>query len=403
MLSANKIEGLFRGIQTIRQLLPAEIEGNTVSDIQWTIATGSITDTPDYSYRGCMLDVARHYYPIEEVKVFIDWLAYYKINTFHMHLTDDQGWRLEIKSWPKLTEIGGITETYERPSGFYTQAEFKEIINYARDRYIEVIPEIDMPGHTNAALASYPELNCNNKATQIYHGIEVGFSSLCIRKELTYQFVDDVIREIAAISPSPYIHIGGDEPLSTSLEDYIYFISRVQDIVTSHNKKVVGWNEIAEIELNKDALVQFWDNKEKAKKEAVRAVEQGVKIIMSPADKVYLDMKYDTTTDLGKDWAAIIEMEDSYNWTLEDYFNSINKENIIGIECALWTEYLGNMDETAFMTFPRLISTAEIGWTKPANRDWEDFKIRLASHGNVLAAWGVNYYKSPQITWEYLN
>src|SRR5690606_3642848 len=197
-LSANTAEGLFRGIQTIRQLFPPSIENNDGSNSDWIIPAGVVRDKPRYEWRGAMLDVARHFFSVEDVKKYIDALAYYKINKFHMHLTDDQGWRIEIKSWPKLTEIGGSSSVNNENPGFYTQEEFSEIVKYAHDRYIELIPEIDMPGHTNAALASYAGLNCNDQAPPLYTGIKVGFSSLCLDKEITYKFVDDVIREVSA-------------------------------------------------------------------------------------------------------------------------------------------------------------------------------------------------------------
>src|SRR5688572_24278708 len=222
-MSASRPAGLFRGIQTIRQLLPAAIESPGAQPGPWTIPSGTIRDTPRFAWRGAMLDVSRHFFKLEDVKRYIDLLAYYKINYFHIHLTDDQGWRIEIKSWPKLTEIGGSTQVGGGSGGYYTQDEYAEIVAYAENRYITVIPEIDMPGHTNAALSSYPELNCNDNAPALYTGTNVGFSSLCIEKDITYAFIDDVIREIAALTPGPYIHIGGDEAKATKTDEYIRF------------------------------------------------------------------------------------------------------------------------------------------------------------------------------------
>ena len=242
IIKANSIAGCLYGVQTLLQTLPV---GNPdVSGIE--IPTGMIKDYPEFSYRGSMLDVARHFFNVDEVKRYIDFLSMYKMNVLHLHLSDDQGWRIEIKSWPKLTEIGGSTEVGGGEGGFYTQEQYSEIVEYAQIRNITIIPEIDMPGHTNAALASYAELNCNGKATELYTGIEVGFSTLCTNKEITYQFVDDVIRELASLTPGPYIHIGGDESHVTPLEDYIPFINRVQQIVKNHGKKVIGWDEIAQ-------------------------------------------------------------------------------------------------------------------------------------------------------------
>ncbi|MRR23431.1 beta-N-acetylhexosaminidase, partial [bacterium] len=242
-ITANKPAGLFRGIQTVRQLLPAEIEGDTIQPGPWTIPTGIIRDWPAYGHRGEMLDVARHFFGPEDVKKYIDRLALYKMNVVHLHLSDDQGWRIEIKSWPNLTAHGGKTEVGGGEGGFFTQEEYSDIVKYASERYITVIPEIDMPGHTNAALSSYPELNIGGKATELYTGIQVGFSTLDTRSETTYKFVDDVVREIAALTPGQYFHIGGDESHVTKIDDYVYFINRVQDIVLSHGKKVIGWDE----------------------------------------------------------------------------------------------------------------------------------------------------------------
>lgn len=214
-LEAVKSAGLFYGIQTLMQLLPDEIESKTIKKIPWRIRTVSIKDYPHFKWRGAMLDVARHFFTVKDVKRYIDLLAFYKINKLHLHLSDDQGWRIEIKSWQNLTKVGSSTAVNGDSGGFYTQEDYKEIVKYAEEKFITIIPEIDLPGHTNAALASYPELNCDGIAPKLYTGIEVGFSSLCIEKEITYKFIDDVIKELAAITPGQYIHIGGDEAKST--------------------------------------------------------------------------------------------------------------------------------------------------------------------------------------------
>ena len=247
----------------------------------------SITNSPRFAWRGAMLDVARHFFSVEDVKRYIDLISHYKINRLHLHLTDDQGWRIEIKSWPKLTEIGAQTQVNGGGGGFYTQEQYKDIVEYARNRYVTIIPEIDTPGHTNAALASYPELNVSEEAPDPYEGTEVGFSSLSINMEATYKFLDDVIRELAAITPGPYIHIGGDEAKSTPEEDYKLFIKRFQEIVYSHNKIPIGWAEIGETELDSRTIAQHWFGAAYQ-----GAKEQGCKIILSPANKTYLDIKY---------------------------------------------------------------------------------------------------------------
>jgi hexosaminidase len=395
-LEANQAEGIFRGIQTLRQLYPTEIENSSVQSIPWELASGTITDYPNYEYRGAMLDVCRHFFEVEDVKQYIDWLARYKMNVLHLHLSDDQGWRIEIRKWPKLTEIGGRTEVGGGTGGYYTQEQYKELVNYASDRFITIIPEIDMPGHTNAALASYAELNCDNKLRELYTGMDVGFSTLCTQKEIVYEFINDVVTELSAITPGPYIHIGGDESHSTIEKDYIYFIEKVQDIVSAHGKQMIGWDEIASTKVKPNTIAQFWRSTDNAKK----AVNQGIKIIMSPADRTYLDMKYDSTTTLGLKWAGYIEIEKGYNWFPDKLIPEIGKENILGIECPLWTETLTNMDEVEYMVFPRLLGYAEIGWSQSETRNWEDYKFRLSHHASRFEKMQLNYYASELIDWK---
>lgn len=394
MVFANQPTGIFYGAQTLLQLLNAENKKSEKG--QTVLPTGIIRDAPSYAHRGSMLDVCRHFFSVKDVKRYIDFLAAFKMNVLHLHLTEDQGWRIEIKKWPKLTEIGGSTEVGGGEGGFFTQEQYKEIVQYAADRHIMIIPEIDMPGHTNAALASYAELNCDGKATKLYTGTEVGFSSLCTDKEITYQFIDDVIGELAAMTPGPYIHIGGDETHVTKEKDFIKFIDRVKGIVESHGKKMIGWDETAQAGLDKNAMVQLWASPKYAK----MAAEKNAQIIMSPATKAYLDMQYDSTTKLGLHWAAYIEVDSAYIWEPSEFIKGINKENIIGVEAPLWTETITNMDELEYMVFPRLLGIAEIGWTPAELRNWEEYKIRLAKFGNRLEAMEIDYYKSKLVEWE---
>jgi hexosaminidase len=394
-LAATGPAGLFRGIQTIRQILPTNIELATKQDGPWKIATGTIIDYPVYSYRGVMLDVARHFFDVDDVKRFLDFLACYKMNVLHLHLSDDQGWRIEIKSWPDLAAHGGSTEVGGGKGGYYKQEQYTDIVQYAKERYITVVPEIDMPGHINAALASYAELNCNGKATKLYTGTEVGFSTLCTNKEITYKFINDVIRELAALTPGPYIHIGGDESHVTKKEDYIPFIKKVQDIVLTHRKQIIGWDEISLSDLKANSVAQYWANVENAK----RAVNQGAKILMSPAAKTYIDMKYDSTTTLGLEWAGYIEVDNGYIWDPATLVPGIGKENIIGIEAPLWTETITNMGEIEYMVFPRLPGYAEIGWTASLARNWDEYKVRLGKHGERFKAMNINFYPSRFVPW----
>jgi len=394
-VTGNSPEGVFRGVQTLRQLFPAGIEQDNIQAEPWKIATGTISDYPVYSYRGVMLDVARHFFAPVDVKRLIDLMAGYKMNVLHLHLSDDQGWRIEIKSWPNLTTHGGSTQVGGGKGGFYTQEQYSDIVKYASDRYITIVPEIDMPGHTNAALASYPELNCDGKARELYTGTRVGFSTLCTGKDITYKFVDDVVREIAAMTPGDYFHIGGDESHATKIEDYIPFINRVQDIVAAHGKKVMGWDEIALSTLKPNTVAQYWAEVKNVK----LALEQGAKILISPAKKAYMDMQYDKTTKLGLHWAGYIEVDTAYIWDPAALVPGLGPENILGIEAPLWTETITNMDEIEFMVFPRLPGYAEIGWTRLSERNWEEYKVRLANHGKRFEAMGIDYYKSKLVPW----
>lgn len=392
-LTAGKPAGVFRGIQTIRQIIAKDSVSKKPGVFK--IAAGTITDYPGYSYRGMMLDVSRHFFGVDDVKQVIEYLAFYKMNVLHLGLSNDQGWRIEIKSWPNLALHGGSTQVGGGKGGYYTQEQYSDIVKYAKERYITIVPEIDMPGHTNAALASYAELNCNGKATELYTGTEVGFSTFCTNKEITYKFIDDVFRELSALTPGPYIHIGGDESHSTKIEDYIPFVNRVQEIVTSHGKQVLGWDEIALASLKPNSVTQWWDNVSNAQKSA----SQGAKVLMSPAVKAYLDMQYDSTTRLGLHWAAYIEVDEAYKWDPATIVPGLGKESIIGIEGALWTETITNLDEIEYMVFPRLPGYAEIGWTPASMRNWDEYKYRLAKQEEYFKAMDVNYYPSKRVPW----
>jgi hexosaminidase len=252
-----------------------------------------------------------------------------------------------------------------------------------------------MPGHTNAALASYAELNCDGVARPLYTGIEVGFSSLCVDKEVTYKFVEDVVREIAALTPGPYFHIGGDETAATAPADFKYFIERVQPIVQAQGKQVVGWEEIVHAELLPNTIIQRWNTQAPPV-----APKEGIKVLMSPASKTYMDMKYHPETSLGMKWAAYIEVQDGYNWDPTTQMAGITEDEILGVEAALWAETLQTMADIEFMAFPRLPGYAEIGWSPATGRGWDEYRLRLATHGPRLTALGVNFYKSTQVPWQ---
>ncbi len=417
-LSAHRPAGLFRGIQTIRQLLPAKIEMTSKQEGPWKIATAMIRDISRYAHRGAMLDVARHFFSVNDVKRFIDLISYYKMNVIHLGLTNDQGWRIEIKSWPNLATHGGSTQVGGGKGGFYTQDQYTDIVKYAQSRYIMLIPEIDMPGHSNAALASYgdlnggtivpeegrvkiapstqKELNGKSKPTELYTGIEVGFSTLRVEKKVTFKFINDVIHELAAITPGPYIHIGGDESHATRKEDYITFVKKFHDIVKANGKKMIGWEEIAQGEINSDDVTQFWTKPAYGE----MALAKGSKLIMSPSKKTYMDMQYDSTTHLGLHWAGYIEVDSAYIWDPENYVSGGSQENILGVEAPLWTETISTMDDIEYMIFPRLPGYAEIGWSSESGRNWEEYKVRLANQAPRWKAMNIDYYKSKLVPWK---
>lgn len=394
-LTAPSPAGLFHGVQTLRQILPPFLEHDAARPRPIVIPEARINDHPRFAWRGAMLDVARHFFNVAEVKRYIDLMALHKMNRLHLHLSDDQGWRIEIKSWPNLTALGSSTEVGGTVGGFYTQEDYQEIVAYAQARFIEVVPEIDMPGHTNAALASYASLNCDGKAPQPYTDIKVGFSSLCVDNERTYAFIEDVVRELAAMTPGEFIHIGGDEVKTLTAAQYAAFITRASEIVRRAGKRVIGWDEIAAVDLQPAPMVQHWRPGTVLRD----AVARGSRLIMSPANRAYLDMQYDPTTVLGLFWAGRIEVRDSYSWDPAAEMAGVGEASIAGVEAPLWTETLANMREVESMAFPRLAAIAEIGWSPQNQRNWEDFRLRLGGQGPRWLALGLNFYRSPQIPW----
>ncbi|MFN2601408.1 MAG: beta-N-acetylhexosaminidase [Gemmatimonadaceae bacterium] len=395
-ITANAPAGLFHGVQTLRQLLPSQIESQLIlSPMSWTVPALTISDSPRYAWRGAMLDVARHFFTPRELKQYIDLLALYKFNMFHIHLADDQGWRIEIKSRPKLTSMGSVTQVGGGAGGFYTQDEYSDIVRYAQERYVTIVPEIDTPGHINAALIGYPELSCSRRSPAPYTGTDVGFSTLCADKEEVYAFVDDVVREIAAITPGPYYHIGGDENPILSRADYTHFVEREQDIVAKHGKQMVGWEEIARAHLQPTTIAQAWATDTVA----ALAVQYGAKVLMSPAKRTYFDMKYDDNTELGLKWAALISVRDAYDWDPATFMKGVTEANIAGVEAPIWAETVRNITAVEYLAVPRLPALAEVAWSPQSSRHWEDFSARLATHAQRWNFLGVNFYRSPQIPW----
>lgn len=399
VIRARTPAGLFHGVQTLRQLLPATVESPTVRPGPWEIAGCRIVDRPRFPYRGAMLDVVRHFFDVEVVKRYVDRLALYKINYLHLHLTDDQGWRIAIDAWPRLAEHGGSSQVGGGPGGYYTKAEYRDLVSYAASRYITIVPEIDVPGHTNAALAAYPELNCDGVAPASYTGVDVGFSSLCVDKDVTYTFLRNVVEEVSALTPGPYLHLGGDEADSTPPKDYDAFVNRVQRLVTESGKTVIGWHQLGSADHSPGRIAQYWGTGE-ADDEVVAAVRKGAKVLMSPADRAYLDMKYDASTRLGLSWAGFIDVRTAYDWDPGTHLPAVPESSVLGVEAPLWTETVVTPDDLDVMTFPRLPAIAELGWSPRASRDWSDFRIRLAAHGPRWTALGIGFHRSVQVPWD---
>ncbi|AYG82719.1 Beta-N-acetylhexosaminidase [Streptomyces hundungensis] len=397
-IAANEPAGLFHGVQTLRQLLPANVEKRTKQSGPWKVAGGTVTDFPRYAYRGAMIDVSRHFFTVDQVERYIDQLALYKINELHLHLSDDQGWRIAVDSWPRLAPYGGQTQVGGAKGGFYTKDDYKAILAHASSRYMEVVPEIDTPGHINAALASYAELNCNGVAPPLYTGTKVGFSSLCVPKDVTYRFFDDVVREIAALTPGRYVHIGGDEAQSTSKEDYETFMDRAQPVVGKYGKTVMAWHQIVEADPVEGAVAQYWGTLGN-EAEVAAAARAGTRLVMSPANRAYLDMKYDAKSPLGTNWAGYVEVDKSYQWDPDTFVEGVPAEAVLGVEAPIWSETLSTSAQIEYMAFPRLQGIAEIGWSPASTHDWASYKVRLAQQGPRMAALGIAYYRSPLVPW----
>ncbi len=427
--------GMFHGVQTLLQLFPKEIESNThLSPRQWKIPVVTIQDSPRFGWRGLMLDVSRHFFTVPQVKDYIDQMVKYKFNLLHLHLTDDQGWRLQIKSLPKLTEVGAWrvekTGTFGRFSppaadeprtygGFYTHEDIKEIVRYAAERYVDILPEIDFPGHSLAALASYPELSCTpgtyavNSGEQfmIWPGGGQHFygtldNTLCPANEKVYDFIDKVFTEVAQLFPFGYIHMGGDETarnfwekteqikalmqkekLKDLDEVQSYFVKRVEKIINAKGKKMIGWDEILQGGLAPNAAVMSW----RGMKGGIEAAKQGHEVVMSPTDFAYIDyMQGDAV--LEPPVYASLRLKKAYQF--EPLPEGVDPALIKGGQANLWTEQVYNMRHAQYMTWPRGFAIAEALWSPKEKRNWNDFVSRVERHFERLDAAAVKYAPS---------
>lgn len=419
IIKANQPAGLFYGVQTLLQLLPKEIESNeVVKDFNWTVPAVEITDYPRFGWRGLMLDVSRHFFTKEEVKKYIDEMARYKYNLLHWHLTDDEGWRIEIKSLPRLTEVGawnvkrvGQFGTFKDISpdeprdygGFYTQEDIKEVVQYAKEHFVDVLPEIDVPGHSLAAIAAYPDLSCSNGVKN--HGVGSGESikdwsthtalvddNLCPANENVYVFMDKVITEVAQLFPFEYIHVGGDETFKTFWEqsDAVkelmkkeglknmeqvqgYFENRVEKIVNSKQKKMMGWDEILEAGVSPTAAIMSW----RGTKGGVEASNKGHEVVMSPTTFAYIDYIQSDEIMEPKVYASL-RLNKTYSY--EPISEGINEKLVKGVQANLWTEQVYNYRQVQYMTWPRSFAISEIAWSPAGKKNWNGFVNKVEDH-----------------------
>lgn len=412
-IKAKTAKGLFYGMQTLMQLLPAEIESTTVvNGIAWTLPCVTIKDEPRFAYRGIMLDPCRHFIPVENIKKQLDVLALFKINQFHWHLTEDQGWRIEIKKYPKLTEIGSKRVDGEGTeySGFYTQEQIKEVVAYASERFINVIPEIELPGHALAAISAYPELSCKSDSLspRIIWGVEEDV--YCAGKEETFKFLEDVISEVVTLFPGEYFHIGGDEcpkvrwekcplcqkrmrenKLKNEHELQSYFVQRIEKVLASHGKKMIGWDEILEGGLAPSATVMSWRGEDGG----IAAASMDHDVIMTPGSNgMYLDhYQGDSKIEpVAIGGYTLLEKTYSYN-PVPDTLVGLGKSNFVkGVQGNIWSEYMYTTDLMEYRIYPRILAVAEIGWTPLEGKDYKDFERRIDNALVRLDCHGINYH-----------
>ena len=422
-IQANDPHGVFYGIQSLYQLFPTSFFEAKEKQSEWEIPMVSISDKARFTYRGMHLDVSRHFFSVDFIKQYIDLLAMYKYNTFHWHLTEDQGWRIEIKAYPKLTEIGGwrketkIGHQWETPKqfdgqrygGFYTQDEVREIVDYAASKYITVIPEIEMPGHAMAALAAYPELGCTGGpyAVQGEWGV---FDDIYCSRESTFVFLENVLTEVMEMFPSTYIHIGGDEAPKTrwkacpncqkrireeKLEDEAqlqsYFITRMAKFLEKHDRQIIGWDEILEGGLSPGATVMSWRGTEGG----IAAAQMGHDVIMTPVSHCYFDFYQGEPTLEPLAIGGYTPLSKVYDFEpIPEELNAKEAKHIIGAQANLWTEYITDNDGVTYMILPRMAALSEVLWSPAKKRDWENFYDRLPAHFARYEALGLHYSQS---------
>ncbi|MDD4031943.1 MAG: beta-N-acetylhexosaminidase [Bacteroidales bacterium] len=421
LMEANTTRGLFYAMQTLFQLLPAEIYGGSISDtIQWSVPAVTITDVPRFGYRGLHLDVCRHFMPLDFVKKYIDLMSMQKMNVFHWHLTDDQGWRIEIKKYPRLTEVGsqrketvvghaGRSKEYDGipHGGFYTQEEIKEMVAYAKARFVTIIPEIEMPGHALAALASYPELGCTGGPYEVCPTFGIFEDVFCAGKEETFTFFEDVLTEVMALFPGEYIHIGGDEcpkvrwercprcqarmktmGLKDEMELQSYFVQRIEKFLNSKGRRIIGWDEILEGGLAPNATVMSWRGEEGG----IAAAQSGHDAIMTPGEYCYLDKYQGDPATEPLTIGGMLSLEKIYSYEpIPKNLDSAYSGHILGAQGNVWTEYMINPERVEYMAYPRANALAEILWSSTENRNWDSYHSRLQKQFNRWEQMNVHF------------
>lgn len=425
VIKAKEAAGAFYAVQTLKQLLPPIIYGQTASPItNWVAPCVLIADVPRFTYRGMHLDVGRHFFPPEFIKRYIDLLAAHKINRFHWHLTEDQGWRIEIKKYPNLQKVAScraqtlVGHDSDRPvkmdgkphCGYYTQEEVKDIVDYAKQRFVTIVPEIEMPGHARAALAAYPELGCTGGPYTVEETWGVFEDVFCAGNDKTFAFLEGVLTEVAALFPGTYVHVGGDEcpkerwktcpkcqkrMATEHLKDehalQSYFIGRAEQILNKLGKKLIGWDEILEGGLSPNATVMSWRGVEGG----IEAARQRHDVIMTPTSNCYFDYYQSDPAHEPLAIGGYLPLEKVYAYEpVPAELNAEEAKHILGVQGNVWTEYMETPDKVEYMVFPRACAIAELGWIVPERKSWTDFGRRIKGHFARLDAMKVNYSKA---------
>ncbi|HEY0189174.1 MAG TPA: family 20 glycosylhydrolase [Cellulomonas sp.] len=390
-VEAGGVTGLLRGLTTLHQLFHPH-DGTLAA---WPV---HIEDRPSYGWRGLSLDLARHFFGPADLRQVLDLMAFYKLNVLHLHLSDDQGWRVALPSRPELVARSAGTAVDGDPGGHLTTEDYAELVGYAESRGVRIVPEVDVPGHVNAALHAYGELTPSGEPTEPYTGIEVGFSRLHADLPATEPFLRDVFGDLAAMTPGEHLHIGGDEVLTMEPAEYARLVATAADAVRAAGKKVVAWQEVAHTPLEPGTVLQYWDTRVDPAS-FVAAARDGALLLMSPGSRAYLDMKYDAHTPLGLEWAGHIELHDAYDWEPTALVPGLPAGSVIGVEAAVWTETLRSRDDLMTMLLPRLAAIAEVAWTPQEGRDWESFRSRVAPHPRYWQSRGLAWYPSAQVDW----